>query len=234
MSSEDEEIKREIQAQISIKEKQISEIEKEISIKEADDKRDLGRNFDQKIVDLESKLNSEKTKLKAISEELTEWTGKKNELTKVVDGLGNDVNKLIIEKYSTLNKKLEEVGLGEQKGIKLKLKKTEAFEDPKKKASIEREINDEFDPKINKIKPQLNSEKLKLDNTSKKVEEVTARKNELNKNIKDLETDFKKLSKGKDSALKSIMKGYKKEKKSQIKQINKEIRRFNKELKLIS
>ena len=218
METNDEEIRNEIQSQISIKKNQLTEIEKEFDEKEAATEREIDSGFKPQISDIESKLTIEIAKIDDISKNVYEWTNRKYKMIKNIKTLDNEHKRIHNEKASALKLKLKEIG---------------PIEDLNKKSEVEKTIEREFKPRLDEIESKLSKENAKLDEASKNAEEWKDKWNKSNNIIKDLNLDLRKLLKEKTSYLKLKLKEIKKEKAAQIKLINKELKQLNDDLRIV-
>lgn len=153
-------------------------------IKKAAVEKEIESEFNPIIARTESQLTSEKAKLDDVIKETEEWTTRKNDINNNLKALENDLKNINKEKVSALKLKLKEI------------------EDPSKKNTIEREIENRYEPKIIEIKSNLSSEIAQFNEASNKLAELAARKNQISQNIKTLDSDHKRVHKDKASALK--------------------------------
>ena len=100
----------------------------------------------------------------------------------------------------------------------------------KKEALAEKEVNQEYDPKIASIESNLSSEQAKLDEATSRAAEWIAKRDELNSIVKNMTKEKKMLQKEKDNTLKSKVKVITNEKKSKIKTIRSEIKPLRKQI----
>ena len=103
----------------------------------------------------------------------------------------------------------------------------------KKEALAEKEVNQEYDPKIASIESNLSSEQAKLDEATTRAAEWTAKRDELRAIVKNMTKEQKMLKSEKEKTLKTKTKTIENDKKSKINTIKKEIKPLNKQLALI-
>ncbi|MBD3194016.1 MAG: hypothetical protein GF317_03105 [Candidatus Lokiarchaeota archaeon] len=100
----------------------------------------------------------------------------------------------------------------------------------KKEASAEREIEADYDHKIESTKSTLRAEEKNYEEATQKVEEWKTKEKELKSLVKDLSKELKNLKKSKSKALKKKLNDIAKEKKTRIGSIEKEIKTLEKNL----
>jgi len=100
----------------------------------------------------------------------------------------------------------------------------------KKDASAEKEIEDQFDPKINETKLKLEEEENLRDEAIEKAAEWAQKKKEKIAAAKDESKALSKLKNEKTKALNDKLKSIESEKKNKIKDIQKEINALKKQL----
>jgi hypothetical protein len=211
----------------------------EISSKKVEEEVDL--EYNPQIESVEAEINVEQENLDETLKELANWT-KKKELNVIIKDLKKTLKALNKEKSRTLNTRLKEIN--EEKKIKINEVRNQIStkEDEitkiekgssKKEASVKKEVEIAYDPKIDSVKSKLDVEQKNLDEKIKKADELTIKKNELIANIKNLKRTQKSLLKAKSKALskrlKEISEGEKTEKSSDLDEKDNEITKIEEE-----
>ncbi len=187
----------------------IKELKKEINSLEKDkskaQKKELGKKgqiiikeFEAKIVSLNSKLDVEQGKFDEAVKETDEFSIKKKESNEVLKNFKNELNALNNAKSKTLNAEIKKHS-GEknakvkdlEKQIKAKEAEISNYEGKHSKhTSVEKTISDKYDPEIKGIEAQLSEELAKLDEATEKTEGWTFRKSDFIDNVDGLENQY--------------------------------------------
>ncbi|MFX1446315.1 MAG: hypothetical protein ACFFHV_23210 [Promethearchaeota archaeon] len=107
-----------LRSQISAKEDDITKIEEEAAKKDASAEKEVDNEYDSKIADVKSNLDSEQAKLNEAIEKAAEWAAKKIELSKTVKVFSKEYKKLNNEKINALKTKLKQIETDKKTRIK--------------------------------------------------------------------------------------------------------------------
>ncbi len=100
----------------------------------------------------------------------------------------------------------------------------------KKEAGAEKQIESQWDDKINETKSKLDTGEVDLKEAIEEADKWVKKKNKLTVEVKALKIQYDKYIKGKDKALKDLLISIDKEKKSKIKNLDKDIKKLEKQL----
>ena len=100
----------------------------------------------------------------------------------------------------------------------------------KKEAGAEKEIESQWDAKINETKSKLDVSEVDLKEAIEEADKWVKKKSKLTVEVKSLKVQYDKYTKGKDKALKDLLISIDKEKKSKIKDLDKDIKKLEKQL----
>ncbi len=100
----------------------------------------------------------------------------------------------------------------------------------KKEADAEKQIEADFNPKIDASSTKLGAEQKLLDEATQNFNKWKTTLDEKKASVKNLTNELSSLKSNKDKSLKAKLKEIEKEKSTNIKALNKEIKALNKEL----
>ncbi|MFX1257350.1 MAG: hypothetical protein ACFFAN_05805 [Promethearchaeota archaeon] len=195
-----------LKSEISANENEIVYLEEEFEKEEINAKKEVENDFSPQMNDILSRLNSEQVNLDEAIENIEEFKSKKIKLNEKIKVLKKELKNLLKIKDKTLSRKIKETSRDEESSKK-----------------IEKEVEEEFGPKISGVESELNEDQVKLDKIIKEFKDWTAKKKELSTIIKNLKNEHGNLLKANSKALNVKIKERLKEKKIKLKEFRSQI-----------